>query len=123
MNIDKSNELIAEFMGKSDQGMFFVKGDWYYPDSLRYHTSWDWLMEVVGKIITIDDKDFDLVIKIGNEDDHTVLRTRNMKPGSAWSWDVVICEETVGLITVYKTVVAFINWYNKKKKDGVNKKV
>lgn len=40
----KSNKLIAEFMGIEDHQWM---GEYVTPN---YHTSWDWLMPVVGKI-------------------------------------------------------------------------
>ncbi|MEX0597531.1 MAG: hypothetical protein WD512_13645 [Candidatus Paceibacterota bacterium] len=59
----QNNELIAEFMEFG-----FIAGDvnWYcptnlyaqfdcsfYPDELRFHKSWDWLMPVIEKIVKI----------------------------------------------------------------------
>jgi hypothetical protein len=56
----KDNKLIAEFMGLRDGDRYFSPpleeaesvglGMHVYPDEMRYHTSWDWLMPVVRKI-------------------------------------------------------------------------
>tara|TARA_R110000851_G_scaffold36378_5_gene94964 strand:- start:3059 stop:3364 length:306 start_codon:yes stop_codon:yes gene_type:complete len=56
----KENKLIAEFMGLGDGDKYFSPtledaesvglGMHVYPDEMRYHTSWDWLMPVVEKI-------------------------------------------------------------------------
>jgi hypothetical protein len=56
----KNNKLIAEFMGLGDGDKYFSPtledaesvglGMHVYPDEMRYHTSWDWLMPVVDKI-------------------------------------------------------------------------
>jgi hypothetical protein len=49
----KDNKLIAEFMGDT----FYPEPQHWYDshgsfigDTLKYHTSWDWLMPVVRKI-------------------------------------------------------------------------
>ncbi len=55
---DYYNGLIAEYMDMifddNDKSMMIVKtpqgNDIIYLDELKYHTSWDWLMPVVGKI-------------------------------------------------------------------------
>ena len=48
----KDNKLIAEFMGfkPNEHGIYQTKHGPYYLDSLSFHTSWDWLMPVVGKM-------------------------------------------------------------------------
>lgn len=57
MSIEQQNRMIADFMGAELHG-----DDWHiegrdmtvnnkkFPQSLRYHVSWDWLMPVVVKI-------------------------------------------------------------------------
>lgn len=62
-------------------------------DFLKYHTSWDWLMPVVGKI-TRDE------MLIGNEYRESIMDT-----------------VPYGLIEdTHKVVVEFITWYNEKKR-------
>ena len=54
----EDNKLIAEFMGlpkekvglKQEVIYGLNQDDWYTPDNLNYHLSWDWLMPVVQKI-------------------------------------------------------------------------
>lgn len=55
-----NNKLIAEFMGLGDGDKYFSPtledaesvglGTHVYPDEMRYHASWDWLMPVLKKI-------------------------------------------------------------------------
>ena len=52
------NKLIAEFMSikyDADDETFHTNEGWKGVDYLMYHSSWDWLMPVVGKI-TRDEK-------------------------------------------------------------------
>lgn len=57
-----NNKLIAEFMGlEFSKGEYYRplynSGDWIPQDELHYHTSWDWLMPVVRKVLTSIDID------------------------------------------------------------------
>jgi len=58
----EKNKLIAEFMGleaspKYNPKEYYRKeynsGEWYLPEEMQYHTSWDWLMPVLEKIETL----------------------------------------------------------------------
>ena len=57
----KNNKVIAEFMGASfnDKGMTRICGKFGLERvsdlNLKYHTSWDWLMPVVGKLLDQDE--------------------------------------------------------------------
>ena len=57
----KDNKLIAEFMGKPYKQEFLEKGvggvfeEVVLYEDLQYHTSWDWLMPVVYKILWLED--------------------------------------------------------------------
>ena len=57
-SIMKDNKLIAEFMEleaspKYNPKEYYIKeynsGEWYLPEEIQYHNSWDWLMPVVQK--------------------------------------------------------------------------
>ena len=56
------NKLIAEFMEleatpKYNPKEYYVKeynsGEWYLPEEMQYHVSWDWLIPVVQKLINV----------------------------------------------------------------------
>lgn len=52
-NIVEGNKLIAEKMGLSSQLHMTehpLSGEYINTDELKYHSSWDWLMPVIGKI-------------------------------------------------------------------------
>lgn len=57
----KDNKIIAEFMGCTnpfneihDATLYKVEQGTFELDELQYHTSWDWLMPVMAKLV----KDF-----------------------------------------------------------------
>lgn len=69
--IKKGNKLIAEFMGfierKPDEEFsttWFIKGGFaqYGINELKYNISWDWLMPVVEKINSINNREYDVII-------------------------------------------------------------
>jgi hypothetical protein len=50
----EDNKLIAEFMSikyDADDETFHTNEGWKGVDYLMYHTSWDWLMPVISKIV------------------------------------------------------------------------
>lgn len=48
----KENKLIAEFMGiKNTNGLVFQDANTKEFHPINYHTSWDWLMPVIAKIV------------------------------------------------------------------------
>ena len=95
----KDNKLIAEFMGLelTTDGI----SDLYYTEELNkprrlkhieeYHTSWDWLMSVVGRINNLLSKNR---VEFGYMDE---------------------CLQSDDIETRYKAVVEFIKWYNTNK--------
>ena len=91
MNTTENNKIIAEFM-KWDilNDMTYskaTKGKWIELDKLKFHSDWNWLMEVVEKIAPlISESEFKY--RIGND-----LLSVN-KEG------------------VYNACVEFIKWYN-----------
>lgn len=107
----KDNKLIAEFMGyKKSIGVTYHKKNKIVTEkSFKYDTDWNWLMQVVDKIESIDDGEYDVnILKNGTQ-------IINYKAGG-----VVICDN-VGQISysekiehVYQAAVNFIKWYNEQ---------
>jgi hypothetical protein len=86
------NEFIAEFMGHE-----FIKAD-----SLKYHSSWDWLMPVVKKL----EKDHEVMI-YGTSCSITAFDDENGYVGSY--------HKDSKIEAVYMIVLICIKWYNSKK--------
>ncbi len=54
----KDNKLIAEFMGvETTDGLVFQDNNTHEFHPIKYHTSWDWLMPVVEKILDLSFQD------------------------------------------------------------------
>jgi hypothetical protein len=115
----KGNKLIAEFMlnkkGDYFSGVPFGGGGWIiktddkeelnnFLKSLKFHSSWDWLMPVVEKIWGI----------IGNREnlfyfdisDLTMVENKTIFSNSPLIDNITDC---------YNVVVEFIKWYNQNK--------
>ena len=95
----KDNKVIAEFMEASfnDKGMTRICGKFGLEIvsalSLKYHTSWDWLMPVVVKLFDDEYNEFDGADDLSFRLNDTLLETN--------------------LDSLYSIVVEFINEYNK----------
>jgi len=122
----ENNKLIAEFMEINANPMYYIPNHpelredkehaphfylehYFEGEELKYHTSWDWLMPVVEKIeLVMLENDNSINVTIGSslyctiQDSHMEVIELNT------------CEPTK-ILTVYKAVVEFINWYNKNK--------
>lgn len=109
--IQEGNKLIAEFMGVTFNSAFsqwqFSPGKFY--KNLEYHFSWDWLMPVVGKVESFGhsvsifrgccDIRFD-GIKDGEEPDP--IESGGGQPK---------------IVSVFQSMVKFIQWYNAQKSN------
>ena len=106
MNTEENNKMIAEFMGleleETLEGLFVyarkeqspiklndIRTEFYEVNELQYHTSWNWLMDVVDEI---EDYLSDNVGKVAYFDE---------------------CLSSNDLDVRYQAVVEFINKYNK----------
>ena len=115
----KDNERISEFMGfpkeadaVDDRTIAYYVGesilwtdntdnenedDVFHPDDMQFHKSWDWLMPVVEKC---------LIGEAEHSEDVSNLAIKNIYES--------ICNQDISL--AHKSVVEFINQYNKNKK-------
>lgn len=104
-----SNKLIAEFMGMNygdpnDNSVMIQttpQGNEVVPiNSMKYHSSWDWLMPVVEEIEGLRDPN-------GNAYRFTIDMCNAQIEGTR----IEVLGGAYKLNTVYKTVVEFINQY------------
>ena len=102
-DIMRDNQIIAEFMGYPELG---TEGDFSY---LKYHTSWNWLMEVVEKIESDERYDVE-ILQYGTR---IIERTKT---------DLIEVVNNIADISfdskiehTYDAIVKFINEYNKTK--------
>lgn len=116
------NELIAEFMGwtRKEPNERYNLPRWYkksdsdlrehrfmgYSEQLKFHSSWDWLMPVVGKIGDLDKP-----------------RRENYETFELWETATFEFEDAVDGVTelkigniniefLHESVVEFIKWYS-----------
>ena len=99
MNTTENNKLIAEFMEleatpKYNPKEYYVKeynsGEWYLPEEMQYHISWDWLIPVANEII----------------------KSRDEQNANWDLTDLKYSLQTTNIRLVHKSVVEFIKEYN-----------
>ena len=116
---EEKNRMIAEFVGHESS---LYKGSYHLhkidkpltsAEDLKFHTSWDWLMEVVEKIdnrrtITSTDESYLYCVS---------LNGCNGEISDGKTGDVVSSvDNQIGWKEmVYELVVKFIEWYNENK--------
>lgn len=129
------NRLIAEFMGwkliipkykgwksifnKYDRPVYWIKKGVrvYIPKHMEFHSSWDWLMQVVEKIESIHSKHhgyFGVHISSNScsiQGTNLHLSLKDPKYGYVYTSDTEAIFSTKLQSTFYN-VVAFIKWYN-----------
>jgi hypothetical protein len=105
--IIEGNKLIAVFMGnernrdsnsKARFKHWAIEGwGWFDDNDLRYHTSWEWLMPVVDRIIDLHHK------------------SKGTALGKSTEFDNVLSQPIWTPKTeLYKAVVRFIQWLNQQ---------
>lgn len=116
------NELIADFMQyERNRLKYFIPQhgyinseslwkDMFPSEHLKFHKSWNWLMPVLQKIESID---YDTLIS--NFQVTISVDSKNIT--NIFIGDASNTVETK-LQAVYKAVVEFIEWYNKKQSEN-----
>lgn len=111
--IKDNNKLIAEFMGKkhimTEDELLSIEHKPHYPtviEDLKYDSDWNWLMEVVEKIESLEDNRF-LFQMSTRQGFYAEVRERfsyETKIEDAWG--------KTRIEAVYNACVEFIKWYN-----------
>jgi hypothetical protein len=116
-SISEMNDVISGFMGlKHDKGGhgYPIGVGWCTTEHLKYHSSWDWLMSVVGKIESLFNDGLQFYIK----DKRAYIEVDTQQSLVYDIPDVPqcysgFCESKIQ--AVYKTVYQFITWHNTHK--------
>jgi hypothetical protein len=108
----EDNKLLAEFMGKEWHNSFFAGVSIISPSNITYKfdTDWNWLMQVVEKIESIEDNRF-LFQTSARQGFYAEIRER-------FSYETKI-EDAYGktrIEAVYNACVEFVKWYNEQNK-------
>jgi hypothetical protein len=128
MNTIENNKIIAEFMGLSKTKMFFnLKTGNYVKNEnddckvrptevylknnkpitmFYYHKDWNWLMEVVEKIESLENTRFDFQI---NQYNVRIYDHENIE-------FIVELNRDTKIEATYNACVEFIKWYNEQNK-------
>lgn len=116
---EQNNRMIAEFMGAVE----VRENNFKFPNlvglplqigTITYHTSWDWIMEVVGKIESLDvfpDTENAINVTIGATN-YCVIQD------SYGEIIEIIGAESSKLLSTYQAVCQFIEWYNEIHSHG-----
>ena len=96
--METENRLIADFMGllKISNETYPIlykdknSDEWFAPDELKYHSDWNWLMEVVNRIKQVGEEE----LKFSVEFQLAIL--------------------TLNKETIYNECLEFIKWYNEQ---------
>jgi len=121
--MEKTNKLIAEFMGLDTEVFKSGKVNYYYYDKvskqeifleaheLSYNVSWDWLMPVVEKIEEIFIDDSNLIVKEHRYEFDMKYTQCNIYDHVK---DCVVASGDMGskLLSTHQAVVEFIKEYN-----------
>jgi len=123
MDIIANNRIIADFMGGKPSHPIAQNDDYWLPihgivncktielgkgKIMKYHKSWDWLMPVVEKINVMDD--FNYTVEIMYH--YTAITGNRMGCGV-----IVDCDGDTMFDGLYRAIVKFIKWYNKKSSE------
>ncbi len=112
MSTTENNKLIAEFLGlqlEQDQERLFINGLGTKLIDETFNTDWNWLMEVVEKIESIEDNRFLFQIST-RQGFYAEIRERfsyETKIEDAWG--------KTRIESVYNACVDFIKWHNEQK--------
>jgi len=106
MNTTENNKLIAEFMGATIvEADIYLNGDEYTKYDLKFHSDWNWLMEVVEKIESLGYSVNTSSSMVYINGDNGIIK----KP-------INIGFKITKIEAVYNACITFIEWYNEQNK-------
>lgn len=126
METTENNRLIAEFMGaKLGNGtdtfpIVYINVPsglaglcTQTPEMMKYHSDWNWLMEVVEKIESLKNNESYILYDVVIFPDAVLIENREGE-------EIILINKSKGTFTtkieaVYNAVVEFITWYNQIK--------
>jgi hypothetical protein len=123
----ENNILLAEFMGAEIEGLNykFIAYDnikvCMHPNRLNYHTDWNWLMQVVEKVESLEKpitNSPNLVGKFETYEIHIQHRHVRIYAHGEVTKEVVdlrSSESNNKIEAVYNACVSFVKWYNNQK--------
>ena len=107
--METNNKLIVEFLEwdvLNDMAYSKItKGKWVELNKLKFHTSWDWLMQVVEKIESIKIETYKVRVDI-------YFNCCQINPTH---WEQLISiygNKETKIEAVYNACIEFIKWYN-----------
>lgn len=125
----ENNKIIAEFMGAELNVNFVPKNDvWYFNElidghriheRLLFHSDWNWLMEVVEKIESLEDTErFEITNSGVNITHYQTKEVKFIYNGYHTNNGMYLMTEKAvetKIEAVYGACVEFIKWYNEQK--------
>lgn len=117
MNTTENNKLIAEFMGWDCKNNFYciapnsLDDGWSYED-LKFHSDWNWLMQVIEKIESFEDENRCSKYNVEIQQSFVSI-IDNQTSDFIYDRDA-----NTKLEAVYNAVVEFINFYNSAQKEN-----
>ena len=133
----ENNKIIAEFMIKQEPtenfcvgsigqevGVFTgIKTEYFKYEDLKFHSDWNWLMEVVEKIENLPSRTLQGINYLGNEvkiykaiNTNTHYCEINLVKESGYRIVSIQFNKESKIKSVYDACLEFIKWYNEQNK-------
>ena len=114
-NTIENNKMLAEFMCLNsiveNNGVFYKDNNTNNIHEIKYHSDWNWLMQVIEKIESLDNCDY---FKISSEYVEIQARFGKKIIFRPTFFDVDEYNDSK-IETVYNACLEFIKWYNDNK--------
>lgn len=125
--IEQFNKKCAEFLGaywcnddleNFPDGYWMIDGDLELPLHLRdfqFHSDWNWIMEIVDKIESLEDKQFYMEWFWLNKTNVGLYQRETNSGSTLWEYIARFSDAKTKKQAVIQAIDQFIDWYNKQK--------